>query len=329
MFRFIRVQILYPCNASCSWCATHRKNPLFRELYESGISEQIHAFYSQIIKQLKPEQVFVSGGEPLLYPEIAQFLNEIRDSTEQINLFTSYQFSKRLRSRIDFRDMPLDKIVLCHTTIAFEPNTWHAMTGNFPFDLYVENILEIARQPVKKRFKFIINHDSLDDEIRRFQSLIETDQRFEFGLKVINDQGGGINESIIQKTKMQTKERVLALDERLAESTWGKKEYRVGSIENMRSLLDGEDVSQCRYRNEPIELRFAFYRSNEGDSVLKYRYCPYFPSDFGHRFHIGRDDPKKLKRNYIKGSFHDHCKRCRFLKYADAGEELESDSSVQ
>jgi hypothetical protein len=203
------------------------------------------------------------------------------------------------------------------------------MTGNFPFELYVDNIRAIARQPVRKRFKFIINHDFLDDELRRFQSLIETDLSFELGLKVINDQGGGINESIIQKTQMQTKERVLVLDEILAESTWGKKEYRVGSIENMRSLLDDSEVSQCRYRNEPVELRFAFYRSNEGDIVLKYRYCPYFPSDFGYRFHIGRDDPEKLKRNYTRGSFHDHCRRCRFLKYADTGEELKSVSSVQ
>ena len=329
MFKFIRVQILYPCNARCSLCATHRKNPQFRELYDSGVAARIHDFYVQIINQLKPHQLFVSGGEPLLYPEIGQFLDAIQDSTEQINLFTSYQFSESLRSRIPFSEMPLEKIVLCHTMIAFEPNIWQAMTGDFPFDLYVDNIRAIARQPVRKRFKFIINHDSLDDELRRFQSLIKPDQSFEFGFKVINDQGGGINEAIIQKSKVRTNERILALDEVLAEAQWGKREYKVGSIEYMKPLLQNGDVAQCRYREQPVELRFAYYRANEHDQVLKYRYCPYFPSDFGHRFHIGRDDPKKLKRNYIKGSFHDHCKRCRFLKYVDTGEELESVSPVQ
>ena len=315
VFKSIRVQILYPCNAHCSWCATRLKNPLFGELYQAGISDQVHDFYIEVIERLQPEAVFISGGEPLLYPRIAHFINAIQKHTKQINLFTSYQFSENLRQRIPFSQMPLDKVLLCHTSIYFEPGRWAEMTANFPFDLYVNNIRAISKLPVRKRFKFIINHELLEDEIARFQELIEPDESFEFGLKVINDQGGGINQSTIRQSKNFTNSRVLALDDILVGGRWGKKSYKVGSVENMAPLLEEGDVTLCPYRSEPLELRFAFYRSKDRGPVLKYRYCPYFPSDFGYRFHLGRDSLEKFDKNFNKGSFHSHCHKCRFLNY--------------
>ena len=329
-FKRIRIQILYPCNAHCSWCATRLKNPLFGELYQAGISDEIHDFYIKVIGRIQPEEVFISGGEPLLYQRIAHFLNAIQDYTQQINLFTSYQFSKSLRQRIPFSQMPMEKIVLCHTTIAFEPRQWAEMTANFPFELYVNNIKAITRYPLRKRFKFIINHKSLEEEIALFQELIVPDQSFEFGLKVINDQGGGINETTIHQTRSYTNSRVIALDEILEGAPWGSKSYKVGSVEQMAPILEEGDVTLCPYRSEPLELRFAFYRSDQKGHVLKYRYCPYFPSDFGYRFHIGRDDLDKLEKNFYKGTFHNHCHKCRFLNYLpeDKAVELKSVASI-
>ena len=173
------MQILYPCKAHCSWCSRRLKNPLFGELYQSGISDRVHHFYLEVIERLRPEVVIVSGGEPLLYPRIAHFLNAIQEHTKQINLFISFQFSKKLRQQIPFAQMPLDKILLCHTTIYFEPERWAETTANFPFELYVNNIKEISKLPVRKRIKFIINHESLDDEIALFQKLVKPDQSFE------------------------------------------------------------------------------------------------------------------------------------------------------
>lgn len=336
-FKSIRIQILYPCNAQCSWCATRLKNPLFAELYQSGTSDQVHDFYVEVIRQLQPESVFVSGGEPLLYPRIADFLNDIVDYTEQINLFTSYQFSRKLRQQIPFIEMPLEKIMLCHTMIAFEPKQWAEMTGNFPFDLYVENIKKITsirpgdqgfeeKRALRKRFKFIINHEALEQEIALFQDLIDPDESFEIGFKVINDQGGGINKAAIQQTRSFTHDRVLALDGLIDGAQWGSRSYKVGSVEKMAPLLENGNLDLCPYRTEPLELRFAFYRSREEGQVLKYRYCPYFPSDFGYRFHIGRDDPGKFVKNFEKGSFHEHCHDCRFLKYLPEGITMRPDS---
>ncbi len=123
--------------------------------------------------------VFISGGEPLLYPRIAHFFNAIQEHTKQINLFIIFQFSKKLRQQIRFAQMTLDKILLCHTTIYFEPERWAETTANFPFELYVNNIKEISKLPVPIRTEFIINHESLEDEIALFQELVKSDQSFE------------------------------------------------------------------------------------------------------------------------------------------------------
>ncbi len=317
MFDYIRLQIIYPCNAQCAWCATHRKNPWFGELYKEGVAERIHQFYIQVIRHFRPQQVFISGGEPLLYPEIARFLNDIKDNVVQINLFTSYQFSETARERIPFQAMPLDQILFCHTPIFFERHRWHELTGGFPFDLYVKNIRAMGKMSVQKRFKFIINHESLVEEIQNFQDLVEPDRSFEFGLKVINDQGGGLNADIISKSKALTNERVQSLDRLLSDAGWGKISYKIGSAAIMASLLGDGDVTRCTYRQQPTELRFALYRADAHKQILKYRYCPYFPSDFGYRFHIGRDMLDKLERNYYRGNFRDRCQDCRFLQYVN------------
>jgi hypothetical protein len=315
MFTYVRVQILYPCRAHCAWCSTHHKNALFLRLYESGVAEIVHRFYVQAIRDLRPEQVFVSGGEPLLYPGIAAFLHAIADVTEQINLFTSYQYGVEVHERIPFERMPLDKIVLTHTTVHFAPDRWTELTGGFPFDRYVENIRAVAQLPVRKRFKFILNHRDLEQEIGLFQELLSPDDSFELGLKVINEQGGVLNKEVIEQTSALAHARARDLGQLAARAGWGRTNFMPGSLQTMAPLLAHGDPELCRYRHEPLELRFALYKADPADQVLKYRYCPYFPSDFGYRFHVGRDDPRKLVDNYDKGDFRDHCSRCRFLTH--------------
>lgn len=316
MFRYIRVQILYPCRAKCAWCSTHRKNPLFSRLHREGLSEAIHAFYVDVIRRFSPEQVFISGGEPLLHPDIAAILNAIADSTQQINLFTSYQWSAGERKRMQLDRMPLDKIVFCHTPIYFEPERWHKLTNGFPFDVYLDNVRFFARLPARKRFKFIINHSRFHEELQRFQQLVEPDRTCELSLKVMNNQGKGITTEPMARTRDRVNRRAAQLDELVKQAGWGRVGRKHGSIDVMLPLLEDGDVERCAYRNEPIELRFALDgKARDGKPVVRYRYCPYFPPDSGHRFHVGRDDPSKLERNYEKGSFRDHCGDCRFLAY--------------
>lgn len=321
MFASIRVQILYPCRGRCAWCATHRRNPLFAKLYREGTSKKVHDFYVDAIQRLRPREVILSGGEPLLYPELAWFLEAIQNGTDRIKVFCSYQYDAEDRDNIAWGQFPLDKMTVCHTAACFEPEQWHKLAGGFPFDQYVGNIRALAAVPVRRRFKFILNHPSLGQELRLFQDLVEPDQRCELSFKVINEQGEGLNASAMERSKALVNERSHEIDALTAGTRWGRVERHDMSLDVVAPLLEDANVERCGYRRRPLELRFALDKANNGQQVLRYRYCPYFPRDFGHRFQINRDDPQELTRNYELGVFRTRCADCRFLRYcrADAG----------
>lgn len=322
MFQYIRVQLLHPCRAKCQWCSTHKKNPLFQKLQETGVASTIHEEYIRLIKHFKPKEVFISGGEPLLDPEIASFLDSIKDSTQQINVFTSYQYSKGVRARVPFDEMPLDKICLHHTPIYFEPDRWHKLTKGFPFDVYLENIKAVVDVPVRKRFKFILNHALFEDEVRRFQELVQPNETCEVSLKVMNDQGANEVVDPILKSRDRALSRLSKLDNVLDDAGWKKVSRPLGSADQMLPVLKG-GTEVCPYRQEkPIELRFSLHRADTGRQVLRYRFCPYFPGDFYHKFHVGRDTPESIVKAWKKGPFRDHCHKCRFLNYKISDDDL-------
>ena len=257
----------------------------------------------------------MSGGEPLLAPDIESFLDDVSQHAQTVHVFTSYQFARGVMDRIGNYAFP-ENVVLNHTTIYFEPGRWLKLTG-FPFDVYAENVRIASKLKVRKRFKFIINHNNFDEEIRRFQELIEPDETCEISLKIMNDQGNGQVVDTMTQSADRVHARVDALDELLEDAGWSKDRPKTSADKVKQVVLTG-DTTRCPYREQPLELWLAFYRGEDGKQVLKYRYCPFFPPDFGHKFHIGRDDPKKLAKNFVRGEFKNHCDGCRLLHYQTA-----------
>ena len=317
MFKFLRVQIVHPCQAKCAWCSTHFKNPRFSNLHRTGEAEDFHHFYREVAKQYQPKEVFVSGGEPLLYPGIGSFLRDLAANTSRIHVFTSYQFNQRTIERFAAMEIPHNKVVLNHTPIYFEPENWHKLTQGFPFEVYISNIRRAVDMPITKRFKFIINHSGFVEEVQRFQELVLPNATCEISLKMMNQQGTDIAVPAMKKTADRVRERLMDLDRVLDDAGWSNRPRPTTSADLMRPVIESDDVKKCLYRQDPLELRLSFYRGGDGDGkkILKYRYCPYFPPDFGHRFHIGRDDIKKLGKNFRKGPFREHCERCRIRHY--------------
>ncbi len=317
MFKYLRIQIVHPCQAKCAWCSTHFKNPRFSNLRKSGEAEDFHDFYRQVAARYTPEEIFVSGGEPLLYPEIDSFLRDLAEHTSKIHVFTSYQFNRRTMENFSSMDIPWEKVVLNHTPIYFEPDNWHKLTQGFPFDTYADNVRRAVDLPLTKRFKFIINHSGFVEEVKRFQELIKPDKTCEISLKMMNDQGDGLGVETMKKSANRVRDRLGDLDRVLSDAGWSNRPRPQTSADLMRPVIESGDVEKCIYRQEPLELRLSFYRGGEADgkNILKYRYCPYFPPDFGHRFHLGRDDIEKLGKNFTKGPFREHCDRCRMRHY--------------
>ena len=309
-----------PARPNAPGAPTHYKNPRFSNLHRTGEAEDFHQFYQEVAERYQPEEIFVSGGEPLLYPRIGSFLRDLSKNTSRIHVFTSYQFNRQTMDRFAGMDLPLEKIVLNHTPIYFEPENWHKLTQGFPFEVYIDNIRNAVGMHLKKRFKFIINHSGFVEEVQRFQDLVQPNQTCEISLKMMNQQGADIAVPTMQKTADRVRERLGDLDQVLKDAGWSNRPRPTTSADVMRPVIENDDVTRCVYRHDPLELRLSYYRGGDGDGkkILKYRYCPYFPPDFGHKFHIGRDDLRKLGRNFQKGPFREHCDRCRIRHYCEA-----------
>tara|TARA_Y100001934_G_C12047257_1_gene629013 strand:- start:101 stop:790 length:690 start_codon:yes stop_codon:yes gene_type:complete len=220
-------------------------------------------------------------------------------------------------------DLP-PNLVLNHTPIYFEPQRWHRLTQGFPFEVYLKNIRKAVLLKVKKRFKFIVNHNSLEKELERFVELVQPNATCEITFKMMNDQGNGMLVDVMKATAHRVLERLGKLDSLLEEQPQLSSKRAKTSIDWMKPVIETGDVSKCVYRQKPMELRLAFYKGTLDKKVLKYRYCPYFPPDFGHKFHVGKTDLYRLERDFHKGNFRDHCNRCRLLHYRDEEPNLVS-----
>ncbi len=299
MFTNLRIQLIEPCKAKCLWCGTWKKNPKFRELKRNGTLDKIVAFYKELIAFFKPEVLNISGGEPILYPKINSFLNDIAPFVQRINLFVSYQFGRTTRNRLDLENLPHDKLVLTHSTNGFNPDYWHHFTQGFPFDLYLENLKFFAKTPATKHYKIIANYGEHEAHEKKLRELVGNNEKILVTYKFINNQAGNYGARKISETK----KNIVAILE---------KEEKLTNREVLRQVL--VDDTLCPFKLKTEELRFAFFKGGESPK-FKYRFCPYFPPENHFIFKIGRDSFEDILENFSKKRWHKWCENCRLKLY--------------
>jgi hypothetical protein len=319
VFKSLRIQVIQPCTAQCKWCGTYKKNPLFQKLLDKGVAEQIHDFYADTVEKIQPESLYVSGGEPLLLPGIGKYMKRLAENVQKrIFLFTSFQFSAKVRDNLDLEGMPWDKVILTHTTAGFDEEEWLDMSRGFPFELYIDNIKKLSAHPWKKQIKFIINHDFLHRELSRFAELIDPDSSFNLSLKLMNNQAGNFGAKEIKKTR----ENVLnLLESGISKLPKGLKiETKITGEEAIEGFIAGDKGASCPYRNGPLELRFAFHKGNTKNAKLKYRFCPHFPPSKHFIMKTGRDGVDDILEAFDKKKWHSWCSKCRLKLYIPKSE---------
>ncbi|MFH2008934.1 MAG: radical SAM protein [bacterium] len=321
-FRCLRIQILQPCQGRCRYCATHKKNRVFADLNREGHADQVHRFYRDVVAHFKPQELFVSGGEPILLPGIGRLMADMAPHVSRIHFFTSYQYGAKRRQRLDLEGMPWDKVVLTHTILYFHAQQWEHMSQGFPFPVYVENMKELAKLAQRKCYKFILNHPNAPEELAAFLDEIQPDESSTLRWKLMNQQGGqGFNVAEISKSRSEVRERLERWQEVVTEFRKRAKipvDEHITGAEVLAGATGQADVESCPFRSRPEELRFAFYRIKGGVPLLQYRFCPHFPSRFRYIHRVGQDTFESIQAAYSEGEYHRHCKRCRLQLYTAA-----------
>lgn len=310
-FEEIRVQVPFPCQGKCVWCGTWKKNPWFRSLVDRGIARRILDFYARVVKDEQPQRLMISGGEPLLYPEINAFLKRTAKHVKTIFLYTSYQFSGSDLDHIDTSRLPGDKLVLTHSVVDFLPQNWKKSTQNFPHEQYVENLRRLKEWPGRKIIKFVLNHPHLIEEVELFRRLVEPDDRFHLEAKIMNNQTNNYGRRQIRKSR---------------EIIHQNRKYMGISTNNelqLENIIKDRVIENCLHWKIP-ELRFALYR-DQPEIVLKYRFCGYFPPDFSYRVHVDNYKMGMFYKAFSDERFKKACGKCRLLYYrnGDSTERME------
>ncbi|MBN2725547.1 MAG: radical SAM protein [Deltaproteobacteria bacterium] len=314
MFQSLRIQVIQPCRARCKWCGTYKKNNLFQQLIDQGVADDVHEFYLQAVKEFKPESLYISGGEPILMKGIGKYIKKLSEHvSRRIFLFTSFQFSALTRDELDLDEMPWDKVILTHTTAGFDRDIWDDMTQGFPFELYIDNIKKLSALPWRKQIKFILNHENLKKELEDFASLIRPDSTFHLSLKLMNNQAGNFGAHEIKKTR----ENVLELLEN-GIPDFPKEleiETKITGEEAISGFIRGDNGESCPYRNDSLELRFAFHRGDSKSAKLQYRFCPHFPPSKHFIFKTNRDSIEDIRKSWEEKKWHSWCSKCRLRLY--------------
>ena len=307
-FEEMRVQVPYPCQARCVWCSTWKKNPRFEELYNKGTSDEIMDFYARVVEHEKPRRLMLSGGEPILYPRINDFLERVSPHVENIFLYTSYQYKPESLAHVDKDRIPGDKMVFTHSVIDFLPDNWHKGTQHLtPHERYVENIRIAKDWPGRKIIKFVLNHEHLREEVELFRKLVEPDASFHLEAKLLNNQSNNYGKKQIEKTKS------IVHENRKFMGTSNNNEIQLNNI------MEGRIVENCIHWKLP-ELRFALYKEDP-HVILKYRFCGYFAPDFAYKIHLHEYKKGMFHKAFQKGRFKEACNKCRLLFYKNPVEE--------
>ena len=307
-FEEMRIQVPFPCQARCVWCSTWKKNPRFQDLYDNGTSDQIMNFYAKIVKDERPKRLMLSGGEPILYPGIVDFLNRVARHVDEIFLYTSYQYQPEDLAHVDPARLPGDKLVLTHSVIDFLPDHWHKKTLNLtPHERYVSNIRTARAWPGRKIVKFVLNHEHLADEVSLFREMVDPDEHFHLEAKLLNNQSNNYGKRQIEKTR---------------EIVHRNRQITGVSTNNeiqLHNIMQDRIVENCIHWRLP-ELRFALYRE-QPDLILKYRFCGYFSPDWAYKVHVGRYRKGMFLRAFEKARFKEACTKCRLLYYRNPVDE--------
>ena len=246
----------------------------------------------------------LSGGEPLLLPEINGFIHELCQIAEQVNVYTSYQYKSKFIKDLPWDGNVMSKVILTHTPMDFRRKKFSYMTRRFPFERYIENIRLAGSQRMRKEIKFVLNHENLEEQMDLFNKLVQPDDTFKIVGKVVN-----IHNEFGAKSFEDTRNNVI-------ENLSSSNDRLPPTSERKTNMLQAHDVrDSCYYRIGPEELRFALSSFKDDHVVLDYRFCPFFPGWFGHKYHVGQNSPHDIEKAFMGGKYLEACHDCRLMRY--------------
>lgn len=130
-FKKVYIEITNICNLSCSFCPKTQRSPKYMD----------KGLFSEILKQLQGHAKYVYFhvlGEPLLHPEISEFLDICAEYRHRVNITTNGTLISEKKDKI------INKAAL--RQINFSLHSFEANIRQYSVDVYLKGIFDFIHE---------------------------------------------------------------------------------------------------------------------------------------------------------------------------------------
>ena len=189
-FKKIYIEITNVCNLKCTFCPVTKRLPMFMDT----------AAFTRILDQIRPYAGYCClhvKGEPLLHPDIGEFLDIAYDKSIKVNITTNGTLISQVKDKL------ISKSAL--RQVNFSLHSFDANPGSISKEEYMSDILSFAKQAransnilVSLRFWNLDDKDTESIKNRELYRIIEREFCLPYSIleKSINSRGIEISDGI-------------------------------------------------------------------------------------------------------------------------------------
>ncbi|MEM4718134.1 MAG: GTP 3',8-cyclase MoaA [Desulfurococcaceae archaeon] len=168
-----RILVTSRCNYNCIFC--HREG-VFKMSHET-FSPSDYGFIAKTVSNLGILNYKLTGGEPLIRPDIADIIKEIRPYAKEISIVTNgYLLFEKIKQLVD---AGLDRINVSLHSI--NPETYRYITSNG----HLVNVLKGIEESLSYNISLKINFLAMRSNIEEFPRVLEFAEKRKINVNVI------------------------------------------------------------------------------------------------------------------------------------------------
>jgi radical SAM protein with 4Fe4S-binding SPASM domain len=232
--RYLELHLTHACNLSCRHCYLGAARANHLELPRAvSITRQF--------SEMGGLRLLISGGEPLLYPDLSAYIDKIRDFRIRRILFTN----GTLLTREFFDDLAVDEI-------QFSLDGWQkghdALRGSGAFQRTINGVHLALDAEIPVSFATMIHRGNLD-EFDRMKAFMAETGALEWGIDILTVSG---TLSRHQDLSVPCEEAAPLMEYAFGGGYHGSADGYACGRHLMAVMPDGQAVKCGFYRNEPL-----------------------------------------------------------------------------
>ncbi len=283
------VELTERCNLICKYCY-RESSPILKSYMKKPI-EFLENIYKKGVRILE-----ISGGEPLLHPQIRDILKFVLTKFNHVALLTNGTLLKGEILKICKKHS--HNIVIQVSLPSMDPERYYRITGKYLLDKVLDNIKEMEKMNLRFRLGMVVIDDESIEEIEKLVDFSYNIGAMQFVFTpMINIGRGGT-----LKIKNESFNKLITIVEKM------KSKYPKGFI----GIIEGNEFLESVSKSYTPNCGAGF-RSITFDSNRVPRPCPLFPVKFASNNWLVKKNREIISK--IPSPSEKFCLKCKYMYY--------------